>query len=186
MNRTFASITFTPKIKSIQSRQGSRQRYATFETEDEVSTGLTQREIMYISTRNSFYQATVSETGWPYVQHRGGPQGFLKVLDEHTIAYADFRGNQQYLSAGNLANNDRVALIMMDYPSRSRLKILGHVRLVNEADEPALFTSLAAPGYPAPIERACVIQIKAWDWNCSKHITPRYSAQEIEALAAEK
>ena len=186
MNLTFASIAFTPEIRAIQMRQGSREKYADIETLADDFSGLRQREIEFIESRNSFYQATVSETGWPYVQHRGGANGFLKVLDANTIGFADFRGNRQYISVGNLANNDRIALIMVDYPNRRRLKILGHARLVHEMDEPSLIARLAIPEYPAQIERGFIIQVKAWDWNCSQHITPRYTEQDIDSLLAGK
>jgi predicted pyridoxine 5'-phosphate oxidase superfamily flavin-nucleotide-binding protein len=122
----------------------------------------------------------VGETGWPYVQFRGGPAGFLKVLDEKTIAYADFRGNVQYISVGNLQNNDRVSLILMDYASQTRLKILGRVKFVAAADDPALMVRLTMPGYRARLERAAVIHVEAYDWNCPQHITPRFTESEIE------
>ena len=186
MNRTFAGIAFTHDVKAAQILQGSREKYARFEEAGEAPSGLSQREIEFIESRNSFYQATVSETGWPYVQHRGGPAGFLKVLDANTLAFADFRGNRQYVSVGNLSNNDRIALIMVDYPNRRRLKLLGHVRLIQADDGPTLIARLAVSGYSAQIERAFIIHVVAWDWNCSQHITPRYTKQEIEVMAAVK
>jgi len=185
MDRIFASIAFTPTIKAIQSRLGSRQKYADFEVKGAEPAGLSQREVEFIASCDSFYQATVSETGWPYVQHRGGAEGFLKVLDTNTLGYADFRGNQQYVSAGNLANNDGIALIMVDYPNRRRLKIMGHVHWVHLSDNPALFKRLVVPGYAGHIERGCIIRVEAWDWNCSKHITPRYTEQTIESRIAQ-
>jgi hypothetical protein len=126
--------------------------------------------------------ATVSESGWPYLQHRGGPKGFLKVLDPGTIAFADFRGNRQYVSTGNLEGNDRVALFLMDYANRQRLKLLGHARVVNAANDPAIIESLRDPGYRARVERAVVIGIEAFDWNCRQHITRRFTEEELGPL----
>jgi hypothetical protein len=140
---------------------------------------LTERETHFIAARDGFYQATVSETGWPYVQFRGGPAGFLKVLDGRTIGYADFRGNVQYVSVGNLLTDARVALILMDYANRSRLKILGRARLVEESEDAALPARLAVPGYPSRVERAVLITVEAYDWNCPQHITPRYTEAEF-------
>lgn len=180
MSRAYSDIAFTPAVRALQSRMGSRSAYAAFDHTDDRRDTLTGHEAAFISERDGFYQATVSETGWPYVQFRGGPAGFLKVLDASTLAYADFRGNRQYISVGNLGGNDRVSLMLMDYSSRQRLKILGRVRLVNEADDPALIAQLRLPGYRAQIERAVVIDVQAYDWNCPQHITPRFTEAEIE------
>ena len=139
-------------------------------------------EVDFIEARDGFYQATVSETGWPYVQFRGGPAGFLKVLDEGTIAYADFRGNVQYISAGNLAASDRVALILMDYANRRRLKIWARARLVHRDEDPELLARLEDRGYRAKVERAVVLSVEAVDWNCPQHITPRYTDAEFAQL----
>jgi predicted pyridoxine 5'-phosphate oxidase superfamily flavin-nucleotide-binding protein len=141
---------------------------------------LTAVEIAFIQARDSFYQATVSETGWPYVQFRGGPAGFLRVLDARTLAYADFRGNLQYLSVGNIAADDRVALILMDYARRRRLKIWARASVVDRDADPDLVRHLAEPDYAARIERAVVMSVAAVDWNCPQHITPRLTAAEIE------
>ena len=181
MTHSFANIAFTPVVKALQSQQGSREKYAVFENSVEHTAGLTQREVDFIEARDSFYQATVSETGWPYVQHRGGPQGFLKVLDNKTIAFADFRGNQQYLSVGNLVSNDRIAIIMVDYANQRRLKLLAHARVVLATDEPQLLARLSEPSYPARVERGFILQVEAWDWNCSQHITPRFSESEVKS-----
>jgi hypothetical protein len=123
--------------------------------------------------------ATVSETGWPYVQHRGGPPGFLRVLDDKTLAFADFRGNRQYISVGNLTANDRAELILMDYPRRRRLKILAQVEMKDLTDDDKLAAQLAMPGYRAKVERAVVLHLEAFDWNCPQHITPRFSEAEL-------
>jgi hypothetical protein len=180
MNRSFANIAFTPVIKALQVQQGSREAYAVFENEIDEPAGLSIRETEFIESRDSFYQATVSETGWPYVQHRGGPEGFLKVLDYVTLGFADFSGNRQFVSVGNLMSNDRIALIMVDYANRRRLKIFGRVRLVQQADEPTLLARLSVPAYPAKVERAFIIHVEAWSWNCAQHITPRFKESEIK------
>ena len=137
-------------------------------------------EAAFITERDGFYQATVSETGWPYVQFRGGPAGFLKVLGEKTIAYADFRGNRQYISTGNLSGNDRVSLILMDYPNQRRLKIWGRARLVDAAEDPELVAALHDETYRARPERAVVITVEALDWNCPQHIPRRFTIDEFE------
>jgi uncharacterized protein len=145
---------------------------------------LNEHEAAFIGERDSFYQATVSESGWPYIQHRGGPLGFLKVLDDRTIGFADFRGNVQYLSVGNLNANERISLILMDYPNRQRLKIWGCARIVHEIDDPDLMAKLELPSYKARVERGIVIHIEALDWNCPQHITPRYAKAEVDNLIA--
>jgi predicted pyridoxine 5'-phosphate oxidase superfamily flavin-nucleotide-binding protein len=136
-------------------------------------------EAGFIAARDSFYMATVSETGWPYIQHRGGPAGFVRVLDEKTIGLADFRGNRQYVSVGNLQTEDRVSLFLMDYPNRARLKILGRARIVDANDKETL-QRLSMPEYKAQVERGILISIEAFDWNCPQHITPRFTLAEIE------
>ena len=136
MSRAFTKIAFTPSVKTVQSLYGSRAAYATLEAGDDTGDTLTARETEFIRARDSFYQATVGETGWPYVQFRGGPVGFLRVLDSRTIGYADFRGNRQYLSVGNLNADGRVALILVDYPNRRRLKVWGRARLIHGSENP--------------------------------------------------
>lgn len=182
MSRAYSDIAFTPAVRAMQTRLGSRKSYAAFDTTDDRRDTLGDMEAKFISARDSFYQATVGENGWPYVQFRGGPAGFLKVLDGKTIAYADFRGNRQYISTGNLLGNDRVSIILMDYPNRARLKILGRAKLVD--DDPDLLAKLESPDYRARVERAVVITVEAYDWNCPQHITPRFSTDEVEAILA--
>lgn len=143
---------------------------------------LTEEEKIYIESRDSFYIATVTETGWPYVQHRGGPPGFLRVLDAQTLAFADYKGNRQLLSTGNLASNDRVALFLMDYARRERLKILGRVKVQDAREHPDLAESLAEARVRRFVERLFYIDIIAFDWNCSQYITPRYTAGEVSGL----
>jgi hypothetical protein len=182
MSSRFAGIAFTPAVKRLQERDGSRPHYARGEAEGGPAEPLGAGEVAFIGERDSFHMATVSETGWPYLQHRGGPKGFLKVLDAQTLAFADFRGNRQHVSQGNLEGNDRVALILMDYANRRRLKLLGRARVVDAPDDPSLVESLADSGYRARIERAIVIRVEAFDWNCPQHITPRFSETELEPI----
>lgn len=181
MSHRFAELAFTDRVKSIQEQEGSRASYARFEGGEAHHDRLGAAEAAFLEARDSFYLATVSETGWPYVQHRGGPPGFLKVLDEANIGFADFRGNRQYVSLGNLGGDDRVSLILVDYPRRRRLKILGHARPVDDA---ATLARLAVPGYPAKVERGLLIAVAAFDWNCPQHLTPRFTEAEIAAAAA--
>ncbi|WP_415879742.1 pyridoxamine 5'-phosphate oxidase family protein [Methylomonas sp. TEB] len=182
MARAFAKISFTPNVQAVQAEMGSRAAYRAAELGDPETVAFSEFEQAFIAVRDSFYQATVSQTGWPYVQHRGGPAGFLKVLDEQTIGYADFSGNRQYLSVGNLRGDDRVSLLLMDYPGRQRLKIWGRARVVDERSEPELLSQLELADFRAPVERGIVIRVEAFDWNCPKYITPRYSQHEVETL----
>ncbi len=186
MARAFTEIAFTPAVRDIQHRQGSASAYAKFMAPDaERRDRLGDAEAEFIGARDGFYQATVSETGWPYVQFRGGPAGFLKVLDTRTIAYADFRGNRQYVSIGNLTGNDKVSLILMDYPNRRRLKIWGRARLVDKNGDPDLVASLQIAGYRGLPERAVVITVEAFDWNCPQHIPQRLTIEELQPVLAE-
>lgn len=184
MGRAFSDITFTPQVRAMQERMGSRAQYAGFDSATERADALGPREAAFIGRADHFYQATVSEAGWPYVQHRGGPAGFLHVLDAKTLAFADFSGNRQYLSVGNLQKDDRISIIVMDYANQMRLKLVGRVRLVDAADDAALIERLRAPGYAARIERACVIALEGYDWNCPAHITPRFTESEIATMTA--
>lgn len=183
MGHRFAALAFTDSVREVQDTLGSRAAYAVLEKGEDFNHVLTGREAAFIAARDSFYMASVSETGWPYVQHRGGPAGFVRVLDERTIGFADFRGNRQYVSVGNLRKDDRVALIFMDYPNRARLKVLGRVRLVGGGEAEPL-ARLQVPGYRAKVERGFVIRIEAFDWNCSQHITPRYTEAELLTRAS--
>jgi predicted pyridoxine 5'-phosphate oxidase superfamily flavin-nucleotide-binding protein len=184
MARAFADIAFTPSVKAAQSRYGTRRANERRDNAKERGDELTEEESEFIKARDGFYQATVSETGWPYVQFRGGPQGFLKVIDSKTVGYADFRGNVQYVSVGNLNSDGRIALILMDYPNRRRLKIWGNARIVHESDEPAVLAALRVEGYEARVERAVIITVAAFDWNCPQHITPRFTEAEVKAAIA--
>jgi uncharacterized protein len=184
MGHRFVELAFTDAVKAVQTQEGSRDGYRKLEGGKAHHDRLGPAEEAFLAARDSFYMATVSETGWPYVQHRGGPAGFLKVLDERTIGFADFRGNRQYVSVGNLAGDDRVALILVDYPNRRRLKILGRARPITAADDAATLEQLELPGYRAKVERGLVISVEAFDWNCPQHLTPRYSAEEIASAVA--
>ena len=183
MTHKFAEIAFTPKVKNEQERSGSRRSYARMELGDDHHDRLGANEAAFIAERDSFYMATVSETGWPYIQHRGGPTGFVRILDEKTIGFADFVGNRQYVSVGNMQSNDRVSLFFMDYPNQTRLKLLGRVRLTGPDDSSQL-DQLQVPDYRARIERGMIITVDGFDWNCPQHITPRFSETQVVAMVA--
>jgi predicted pyridoxine 5'-phosphate oxidase superfamily flavin-nucleotide-binding protein len=184
MAPNFGSLVFTPVVKALQEKYGSRRQYGRMESGAISEDRLGPDESAFIAERDSFYMATVGATGWPYVQHRGGPKGFLKVIDDRTIAFADFRGNKQYVSTGNLATDNRAALIMVDYPQQVRLKILGRTEILEGDAAKGWVEKLREPGYKAMIERVYVIRVEAFDWNCPQHITPRFTAEQIqEALA---
>ena len=182
---SFGKLAFTPLVKKLQELYGSRTQYERMEKSSASEDRLTEFEKEFLAGRDTFYWATTGATGWPYVQHRGGPKGFLKVIDDRTLAFADFRGNKQYISTGNLMSDDRVAIILVDYPRQARLKILGHVEIFEGAKAENWLARIRVAGYKAVIERVFVIHIEAYDWNCPQHITPRYTAEEIrEAMHA--
>ncbi|MGB8889398.1 MAG: pyridoxamine 5'-phosphate oxidase family protein [Candidatus Korobacteraceae bacterium] len=185
MGRRFAELAFTPLVKQQQEQHGSRRQYARMEQMGEVDEQLGPYERQFIQERDGFYMASVSETGWPYIQFRGGAKGFLHVLDGRTLGFADLRGNRQYISTGNLQHDDRVALFLMDYPAQRRLKILGRVT-INEGDAVAadLIEKLRMPDEKTVPERAVTIHVEAFDWNCPQHITPRYTQEELEEVLA--
>lgn len=183
MGRRFAELAFTALVKEQQAMRGSRHLYERVERSNVLGDKLGPMEQAFIGERDGFYMASVSETGWPYIQFRGGDKGFLRVLDERTIGFADLRGNTQYISVGNLHHDDRVALFFMDYATQSRLKILGRAA-IHEGDAQAakLIDSLRVPEEKSPAERAIVIQVEAFDWNCPQHITPRFTEEEIAKI----
>lgn len=183
MAKNFAEIAFTDSVKAQQRKYGSRHSYERMER-IERGTELSFSEADFIAERDSFYLATAGENGYPYVQFRGGPKGFLKVLDQRTLAYGDFRGNLQYISIGHLAHNDKAALILMDYARRQRLKIYAHIEVIDARDAPELIAQLQDPHYEAQIERAMLLRVTAFDWNCPQHITPRYTLEEVRELNA--
>jgi hypothetical protein len=178
-----SDIAFTAAVKAEQARRGSRQGYARMEAKGSWSSTVTPELAEFIAGRDSFYLSTASAEGQPYVQHRGGPPGFLKVLDERTLAFADFRGNRQCISAGNLAENPRAFLFLMDYPNRRRIKVWGRARVVE--DDPALLERLVDPGYAGRPEQAIVFTLEAWDVNCPQHITPRLTEAEHDTLVGQ-
>ncbi|SIO19412.1 pyridoxamine 5'-phosphate oxidase family protein [Vannielia litorea] len=183
MTQRYHDLMFTPAVLTRQEQNGSRAAYAR----DAPAPGpdrLTGAEIRFIMARDSFYMATNGADGWPHLQHRGGPKGFVRVIDESTLAFADFRGNRQFITLGNLDTDDRASLFFVDYPARARLKLLCHVRAVSLEGEPELAEALALPGYRAHPERAFLMRVEAFDWNCSQHITPRFTEDEIIHLGA--
>jgi predicted pyridoxine 5'-phosphate oxidase superfamily flavin-nucleotide-binding protein len=184
MARRFAELAFTDSVRAAQQRYGGRAAVHGLERTSEARDRLGAAEAMFIARRDGFFMATVGENGWPYVQFRGGPGGFLKVLDERTLGYADFRGNRQYITAGNLLADSRAALILMEYAAPRRLKLWARARIVDTADYPALAERLAMPGYPAKVERAVLLTVEAFDWNCPQHITPRFTEAELLAAVA--
>ena len=183
MAKNYASLAFTDAVKEIQEKQGSRCSYARMEQNSYVD-GLTENEIIFISGRDSFYMATIGENSYPYIQHRGGPKGFIKVLDTKRLGIVDFKGNAQYISVGNIATHNNVALIMVDYPARARLKLYAKARIVELQDDPALHAQLDLEGYKFRPERMMLFDVEAYDWNCPQHITPRYTAAEINEVLA--
>ena len=181
MPNRFQQIMLTPAVLAAQEQYYGRRATVTDAPEFDP---LTDEEREFIATRDSFYMATVTETGWPYVQHRGGKPGFLRVLSPTKLVFADYKGNRQMLSTGNLSANDRVALFLMDYPQRTRLKILGHARVEDVRQHSELVRQLAEPDVQRMVERLFFIEVVSFDWNCPKYITPRYTAEEVQKLVA--
>ena len=181
----FVEIAFTPLVKEQQEKHGSRYLYERAERSNNAVDRLGEFETEFIRERDGFYMASTSETGWPYIQYRGGAKGFLRILDDRTLGFADLRGNKQYISMGNLQHDNRVALFFMDYAHQLRLKILGRAE-VHEGDETAqkLLADLIVPEEKTPAERAILIHVEGFDWNCPQHITPRYTIEELEASLA--
>jgi uncharacterized protein len=183
MSRRYAALAFTDDVRAVQREHGSDGFYERKRRAGEAAARpdpLTDDEREFLAERDGFYLATVSATGWPYVQFRGGPAGFVRVVDDHTIGWADFRGNLQYISTGNVSGEDRIALIAVDYAHRRRLKIYGRARIVGADEDPELMATLQPASYDAVVERAVLVSVEAYDWNCPQHITPRYSAAELE------
>jgi predicted pyridoxine 5'-phosphate oxidase superfamily flavin-nucleotide-binding protein len=168
-------------VIAAEERNGSAKFFQNFKGHRDFDR-LSENEREFLAARDSFYMATISESGWPYVQHRGGPKGFLKVLDEKTMGFADFRGNLQYISLGNIATRDKTSLFFMDYPNRTRLKMFVQTEERSLDDDPALSAALTLPGYKAKIERALIFHLEAFDWNCPQHITPRYTKEELQPV----
>ena len=182
MAQNYRHTLFNDAVKALQERHGSRAAYLKMDAAaDGTPDTLTAKELDYIALRDSFYIASVNSDGWPYMQHRGGPAGFLRHIAGNRIGFADYRGNKQYISTANLAGNDRVSLFLMDYPNKDRLKLVGHAHSIELADDPSLVTSMMPEGYRAVPERAFLIDVIGWEWNCSQHITPRFTEAEISA-----
>ncbi len=180
MREHVSDIAFTPAVKAVQERKGSRKGYARMEAKGGWQRAVTDDLAAFIAERDSFYLSTASADGQPYIQHRGGPKGFLKVVDAKTLAFADFTGNRQYITAGNLSENDKAYIFLMDYANRRRIKIWGRARVV--VDDAELLERLADAGYEAVPEQAVLFEIEAWDVNCPQHITPRYTEREVASL----
>ncbi|MBC9719356.1 pyridoxamine 5'-phosphate oxidase family protein [Streptomyces sp. TRM66268-LWL] len=178
MSNRFAQLAFTPAVRHHQKVHGSDRAYLRMAAGPEERDRIGVDEAAFIAQRDSFYLSTVSETGWPYIQHRGGPRGFLRVLDEHTLGFADLRGNRQYITRGNLDHDGRVALFLMDYAHQARLKILGRARVVE--DDPATLAALAVEGYRGRPERALLIDVEGFDWNCNQHIPQLLPRRDVE------
>jgi len=178
MAHQFSRLVFTEAVRRLQERSGSLRQYARKAESGPNQDALGPDEVQFIEQRDSFYIASEGENGWPYVQHRGGPKGFLKVLDAKTLVFGDFSGNRQYITAGNVSHNDRVTLFLMDYPHQIRLKILGHASIAEDPIDSGLARAVLVD-YSAKVERVFKIHVVAFDWNCQQHITPRYTAQEM-------
>lgn len=181
MAKNFAEIAFSDAVKELQEKNGSRKNYERME-KNQVRNGLTENEIGFIEDRDSFYMASMGENGFPYIQHRGGPKGFVKVLDPKRIGFIDFKGNMQFISVGNIATNNNVALIMIDYPTKTRLKIYAKAEIVELKDNPQLYDVLNLEDYEFRPDRMMILHIEAFDWNCPQHITARYTYEDIEEV----
>ncbi len=184
MSHKFYDLTFTAGVKAAQEKYGSRKNYARFEDGKPDFFGLTEIAQDFIAQRDGFYMATVNSEVQPYIQFRGGAKGFLKVLDDKTLGFADFRGNLQYISVGNLSENSKAALFLMDYPNQTRLKILANVEVIDARNKPEIVEKLIVPDYKAKIERAFILHVEAFDWNCPQHITPRFTMDEVKTMIA--
>jgi predicted pyridoxine 5'-phosphate oxidase superfamily flavin-nucleotide-binding protein len=185
MSRHYAGMAFTPAVQEVQEQHGSADFYTAKAERGRAVPGLDAlgaRERSYLEERDGMYLASVGETGWPYVQFRGGPAGFIRVLDEHTIGWADFRGNLQYVSTGNIGSTDKVSIIAMDYAHQNRLKLFGTARIIRREDDPETVEALTVEGYPGIVERAVLVTVEAFDWNCPQHITPRFTLPELEEV----
>lgn len=186
MARNYASLAFSDAAKALQERYGSRPAYARVEEKSRFH-GLTESEAEFIADRDSFYLASMGENGFPYIQHRGGPKGFLVVIDPMTLGFVDFSGNRQYVSAGNILTHPKVSLFLMDYARQARLKLYATAELVELTDRPDLLARLDPVNYNHRPERMMLLHVEAFDWNCPQHITPRYTTDQInEALAPQR
>ncbi len=181
MGHQYAEIMFTENVKNLQEQYGSRKSYARMQEGEDYNNILCAAEIQFIVNCDSFYMASINEEGWPYIQHRGGPKGFIKIIDEKTIGFSDFSGNKQYISVGNFKTNNKVSLFFMDYKNRRRLKMIGHIQILDEADS-KIIRKLEPDNYTARVERGLIITILGFDWNCPQHIPQRYTREDIQPL----
>jgi len=179
MTENFTELAFTESVKAQQEKYGTRSAYARMEQGGKFRNQITWQEQRHIENRDGFYISSVGKNGWPYMQFRGGPKGFLKVIDDNTLAFADFRGSGQYISTGNFDDNNKTMLFLMDYPNKQRLKIWAEADVLDPAEHPELAEKLIVPDYEATVERIIVFKVHAFDWNCPQHITPRYTQEEI-------
>ena len=182
MPRQFGTIAFTPAVKAMQEKMGSRENYERFVAKGADNKTITPDLTEFIASMEGFYLGTVTSNGYPYIQFRGGKAGFLKILGEKTLGFADYRGNVQYISVGNLVEHDQAFLFLMDYRHRRRLKILGRARIVE--NDPTILAQVQHADYEAIVERAIIFEIEGWDWNCPQHIPVRYSQAEVDAMQA--
>jgi predicted pyridoxine 5'-phosphate oxidase superfamily flavin-nucleotide-binding protein len=179
-----SDVAFTPAVKAIQTRKGSREAYARVEQDGGWRSEIDEDLAAFLANTNSMYFATASADGQPYIQHRGGPKGFVKVLDKNTLAFADYKGNRQYITQGNLSENPKASIFVMDYAHRRRVKIWGEARVV--ADDPALTKSLMPQGYKARPEQVILFKVSAWDTNCPQHIPQKFDAADVAAALASR
>ena len=179
-----SDVAFTPAVKAVQTRKGSREAYADVETRGGWRTGIDENLAGFLAQANSLYFATASAEGQPYIQHRGGPEGFIRVLDENTLAFADYGGNRQYITQGNLSENPKAYIFVMNYAHRRRVKIWGNARVVD--DDPALLQSLMPQGYKARPEQVILFRVAAWDTNCPQHIPQKFDAADVAAALASR
>ena len=180
MAKHFMEFAFNDSVRNVQEKYGTRTAYEKMESRNEFRNQLTWQEKGYIKNRDSFYLSSVGENGWPYMQFRGGPKGFLKIIDDNVLAYADFKGNGQYISTGNINATKKTVLFLMDYTQQHRLKIWAEAKVLHADDHPELLEKVKMPDYSATIERIFTFKVHAFDWNCPQHITPRYTKEEIE------
>jgi hypothetical protein len=180
MTDNFTELAFTESVKAQQEKYGTRTAYSRMERGGKFRNQLTWQEQRHIADRDGFYLSSVGDKGWPYMQFRGGPKGFLKVIDDNTLAFADFRGNGQYISTGNFKDNNKTMLFLMDYPNKTRLKIWAEAEVLDPAEHPELAKQLTPSDYEATVERIIVFKVHAFDWNCPQHITPRFTEEEIK------
>ena len=177
-----SDVAFTPAVKAIQARKGSRDRYAQMEQRGGWRTEIDENLTAFLAGQDSMFLATASADGQPYIQHRGGPKGFIRILDKNTLAFADYAGNRQYITQGNLSENPKANIFLMDYAHRRRVKIWGEARVID--DDPALLQSLMPRGYKARPEQAILFRISAWDTNCPQHIPQKFNADDVAAALA--